>query len=144
MIEKSGKAKSSFSATEKTNAACSSFLPFYTYPDVFRSNGYSHMVSVIPYVVGIDKHILIPVRPDGQVIMVSFIKNEFHFSRQCSVFGIVLQVNLVEIHFHLHFAQRHLLQIDWSTFKCTTKELHMRFIQQFSIESVAQAFLFII
>ena len=51
------------------------------YPYVFRCDGDAHAVTVVPHVIGIDEDILVPVGKHRKVVMVSLVKNEFHFTQ---------------------------------------------------------------
>ena len=75
-------------------------------PYIFGRYGDTHAVTVVPYVVGINKYIFVPVRKHGQVVMVPFVEDEFHFTRQPTVLFVVFEDDVPEVHFHLHGAAR--------------------------------------
>ena len=64
---------------------------------IFRGNPDTDTVTVIPDICCIDENIFVPVCKYGQMIMVSFIKDKLHFTRQCTVFLIVFQNDMTEI-----------------------------------------------
>jgi uncharacterized protein YuzE len=57
-------------------------------PYILRGDGDTYTVAVVPHVVGVDKDIFVPVRKHGQVVMVSFVEDEFHFTRQTAVLPV--------------------------------------------------------
>ena len=71
-----------------------------------RGDGDTYTVAVVPHVVGVDKDIFVPVRKHGQVVMVSFVEYEFHFTRQSAVLFVVLEDDVLEVHFHLYATAR--------------------------------------
>ena len=62
-------------------------------PYILRGDGDTYAVAVVPHVVGVDKDVFVPVRKHGQVVMVPFVEDEFHFTRQTAVLFVVFEVN---------------------------------------------------
>lgn len=48
------------------------------------------------------QNIFVPVCKHGQMIMVAFIEDKFHFTGQFTVFLIIFQYNMTEIDFNLY------------------------------------------
>ena len=71
--------------------------------------------------------------------MIPFVEDKFHFARQSSVFFVVFEDNVLEVHFYLYgyFG----LYVAYRTaLEAATQEFHMCFIQKFSFEGIAGAF----
>ena len=71
--------------------------------------------------------------------MVSFVEDEFHFTRQTAVLFVVFEDDVLEVHFHLHAAAR-FDALHGQAFEVTAQEFYVRFVHQFSFEGVAGAF----
>ena len=69
--------------------------------------------------------------------MVSFVQNKLDFSGQHAVFCIVQQVDFSEIHVYQHITQLHFLKVYRCTFKLTSQEFHMSFIDKLAFKSIA-------
>ena len=67
-----------------------------------RGDRYADMISIIPYIVGIDKDVLVPIRKHGQMIMVAFVEDKFYFSGQATVFLVILQDHIFKIDLDFH------------------------------------------
>ncbi len=65
-------------------------------------NPYSHPVSIVPYIVGVYEDIFVPVGKHGEVVMVTFVEDEFHFTRQPAILLVVLKDDVAEVYFHFH------------------------------------------
>ena len=59
-----------------------SFLLIYNlyYFNLFRQNTDTHMVTIVPYIVGIYINIFTPVRCNSEVVMVAFVKDKTHIA----------------------------------------------------------------
>ena len=106
-----------------------------------RGDRYADMISIIPYIVGIDKDVLVPICKHGQMIMVAFVEDKFHFAGQTAVFLVVFQNDAVKIYFDLHGCFR--VNAGYlSAFERTAYKFHMRGIHHLSFERIADTFLF--
>ena len=70
--------------------------------------------------------------------MVTFIKDEFHFTGQCTVFFVILKDNLIEAYLYPNFGTGRDIR-HRCTFEVTSQKLHMSLIRQFAFESIAHA-----
>ena len=73
-----------------------------TNSNFIRGDRYADMVSIVPYIVGIDKDVLVPIRKHGQMIMVAFVEDKFHLSGQATVFLVILQDHIFKIDLDFH------------------------------------------
>ena len=58
--------------------------------------------------------------------MVSFVEDEFHFARQSSVFFVILQDDVLEVHFH-RYGRFGTDALHRTAFEAATQEFHVRF-----------------
>ena len=72
--------------------------------------------------------------------MVSFVEDEFHFTRQTAVLFVVFEDDVLEVYFHLHGAAR-LDALHGEALEVTAQEVYVRLVHQLSLEGVAGAFL---
>ena len=112
----------------------------FHHPDVLRSDGDADAVAVVPDVVGIDKDVFVPVRKHGEMVMVAFVEDEFHFTSQMAVFFVIFEDDVLEINLHLYVATR-LDALHFGALKGIAEELDVLSVDQSSGESVAGAFL---
>ena len=63
------------SSHKKCRKRIDHFLPFLSMnnSNFIRGDRYADMISIIPYIVGIDKDVLVPICKHGQMIMVAFV-----------------------------------------------------------------------
>lgn len=78
-------------------------LTYYT--NSLSRNSDTYTVTIVPHIISIDEYILVPIGKDSKMIMVSFIKYEFHLTGKHTVFFIILQYHFVEIDLYLHIFQ---------------------------------------
>lgn len=92
------------SSHKKCRKRIDHFLPFLSMnnSNFIRGDRYADMVSIIPYIVGIDKDVLVPIRKHGQMIMVAFVEDKFHLSGQATVFLVILQDHIFKIDLDFH------------------------------------------
>ena len=65
---------------------------------IFGCDGDADTVTVIPDVSGVYKDILVPIGKHGEMVMIPFVKDEFHFTRQMAVFFVVMPLLLIVVY----------------------------------------------
>ena len=96
-------------------------------------------VTVVPDVSSVYKDILVPIGKHGEMVMVSFIKDEFHFARQMAVFFVIFKDDVPEIYFYPDRTARFDV-LHFSTLKGTAEEFNVRGVYELAFEAVAGAF----
>ena len=66
--------------------------------DILLGDVHSHKVSLIPYVIGIHPYMVSLRSQYGKVVVVSLIKQEVNLAIDSTVFLMVCQINLIELH----------------------------------------------
>ena len=81
---------------------------------------------------------------NGQMVVISLIENEMHLAAQRSFFLVVLQVNVAELHTHLHLVScGKTFQLLLVYFPLSIEEPHLTILQHLAFEIVVDVVLFL-